>query len=258
MLIIPAPRFVEQDSTQPIPNLDPARLSGDVAILRLDFPMQPADYFYLSLNSTVLGGTHNQSFNIAHSTASLRILIPTNIVIASAGTEVQLRARILRGGLYSTAGEARVNIGRLPIVVPPDQSWDFSDGTFQGWVAQGVYVSRLSVIGSRVVVNQFNNQATSSHIITRAVPVTAGRTYNCSFEVTGSTAVSDGSTLHMTINGSRIGPDVTTITDARRQIGTGTFTAATTGTVRLGIFNATVPSGQHGLSLGPLQMSTTP
>jgi hypothetical protein len=244
MLIIPAPRFVEQDSTQPIPNLDPARLSGDVAILRLDFPMQPADYFYLSLNSTVLGGTHNQSFNIAHSTASLRILIPTNIVIASAGTEVQLRARILRGGLYSTAGEARVNIGRLPIV--------------QGWVAQGVYVSRLSVIGSRVVVNQFNNQATSSHIITRAVPVTAGRTYNCSFEVTGSTAVSDGSTLHMTINGSRIGPDVTTITDARRQIGTGTFTAATTGTVRLGIFNATVPSGQHGLSLGPLQMSTTP
>ena len=260
MLTLPLPRFNEQDSATPIPNLNTLRIVGDTAKLTLDFPVETGDMIYLTLSSSVIGGEHNQSFVVAQNAPSREILIPKTFVEASDGTVVSLLLQLRRARVITAALTARVRINSLPIIVPPPTIvWDFSDGTFQGWVAQGPYVGgSLYVINSSVVVDISNSRATSAHIITRPVPVIAGRTYDCSFVVMGGAAISDGSTLYMTMNGTRIGPNLQNITQTQTQTGTGTFTATTTGDVRLGIFNAAVPNGVHRLSLGNIRMTPRP
>ncbi|MGR3885909.1 hypothetical protein [Pseudomonas sp. 1152_12] len=260
MLTLPLPRFNEQDSATPIPNLNTLRVVGDTAKLTLDFPVEADDMIYLTLSSTVIGGEYNQSFMVAQNAPSREVLIPKTFIEASAGTVVSLLMRLRRAREFTAAQTARVRINSLPIIVPaPTTVWNFSDGTFQGWVAQGPYVGGvLHVINSSVVVDISNSRATSAHIITRPVPVIAGRTYDCSFDVIGRAAISDGSTLYMTMNSTRIGPNLQNITQAQTQTGTGTFTATTTGDVRLGIFNAAVPHGDHRLSLGNIRMTPRP
>ncbi len=259
MLKIPPPRFNEQDSASPIANLNTNAIVGESARVTLNFPVESRDMIYLTLSSTVLGGEYNQSFQIAQNAPGRELLIPKPFVEASTGTVVLLQLSIRRAGVLSTAPTARVLINATPIIVPtPATVWDFSDG-FQRWVPQGCYVGELLyVLDSSVVVDLPNSQATKSHIITRPVPVIAGRTYDCSFVVMGGSATSDGSTLYMTMNGTRIGPKLQNITQAQPQTGTGTFTATTTGDVRLGIFNEAVPNGIHSLSLGNIRMTPRP
>ncbi|MFT0473620.1 carbohydrate binding domain-containing protein [Pseudomonas antarctica] len=260
MLSIPAPKFIEQDSATPIANLNTNLIVGNVARVTLDFPVERADMIFLTLSSTVLGGRHNQSFQIGRDAPNLELLIAKPIVEASAGTVVFLQMHMERNSQPYFAETSRVRINSLPIIVPtPTTVWDFSDGTFQGWVPQGPYVGGLlRVANSSLVVDVPNSRATSAHIITRPVPVIAGRTYDCSFVVMGNSATSDGSTLYLTMNGTPIGATVQNITQAQPQTGTGTFTATTTGDVRLGIFNATVPNGNHRLSLGNIRMTPRP
>lgn len=261
MLTIPAPTFNEQDAVRPIPNLDPARLTSEYTRLTFNFPVLAGDFFILALNSSVLGGTYNQSFNVALDAPSLAILIPTRFVTVSAGTTVSLLARLQRGGITSYAPNASVNIGRLPIIVVPTPTirWDFNNDAFQGWVPQGIYVGGLlQVTNAHVVVNLPNAVPGVSHIITRPVPVIAGRTYDCSFEVSGNLPSLDNSTVCLTMNGGSIGPDVTRHAQGVIQTGTGTFIAPITGDVRLGILNKTVPAGPHGLLLDNIQMTIRP
>ncbi|NVZ19703.1 hypothetical protein [Pseudomonas costantinii] len=259
MLTLPLPRFQLQDSTRPTPNLDTGLIQTDSARVLLDFPVEAGDQVYLTISSTILGGEHNQSFFIALAAPSCVYLVPKSIIEISAGTTVTLLARLRRGVQISGAPSAAVNINRLPIiVVPPTPStvWDFANG-FQGWVAQGNYIGGLlHVIGGRVVADLLNSQAGKSHIISRTVLVTAGRTYDFSFDVTGRNPA-DGSTLFLTINGSRIGANVQNITSTQ-QTGTGVFTATTTGNVTLGIFNDAVPQGGHYVSLGNIRMTQRP
>ncbi|WP_338509514.1 hypothetical protein VRB78_18660 [Pseudomonas trivialis] len=260
MLIIPPPRFNEQNSAPTPPELNTRLISGDCAGLTADFPVMTDDRVFLTLNSSVRGGEFNQSFQIATNAPRLEFLIPKGFIEASAGTIVQLVLTISRAGRYSAAPVAKVLINSRPIVVPlPAAAWDFSDDTFQGWVPQGPYVGGLlHVINGSVIVDLLVSQASSAHIITRAVPVIAGRTYDCSFEVIGGSAAADGSTLYLTMNGSRIGTVVQNITQAQPQTGHGSFTATLTGDVRLGIFNQTVPSGIHRLSLSNIRMQARP
>lgn len=262
MLNIPPPKFNQQDSVVPIPNLNTLLILGDSAKLTLDFPVQAGDMIYLTLSSSVLGGEYNQSFAVAQNAPRREILIPKTFVEASTGTVVNLRLQIRRAQIISAAPTARVSINSLPIIVPtPPTVWDFSDGTFQGWVPQGPYVGGLLyVLNSSVVVDVPNSQATRSHIITRAVQMMAGRTYDFSFDVIGGGPTSDGSSLYMTMNGLRISTvNVQNITQASPQTGRATFTAsATTTNGRLGIFNEAVPSGVHRLSLGNIRMTLRP
>ncbi|MBP1125736.1 MULTISPECIES: hypothetical protein [Pseudomonas] len=260
MLIIPLPRFNEQNSAPTPAELNTQLITGHSAGLTADFPVEKDDRVFLTLSSTVRGGEFNQSFQIAQSAPKLEFLIPKSFVEVSAGTLVHLLLSINRARLLSAAPTARVFINPLPIIVPPPATvWDFSDNTLQGWVPQGPYVGGLlHVINSSVVVDLLISQPVSAHIITRAVPVTAGRTYDFSFDVIGGSAVSDGSALCMTMNGSRIGADVKNITQAQPQTGTGSFTATATTSVRLGIFNQTVPRGAHRLSLSNIRMTLRP
>ncbi|GAB5342709.1 MULTISPECIES: carbohydrate binding domain-containing protein [Pseudomonas] len=261
MLTIPTLGFKLQDTAQPIPNLNTNLLVGNYAELTSAIPVLRADFINVNMSSSITGGVYNQSFEVGADAPSLNISIPRAFVEANIGNYVQLLLRISRNRVISSAPTATVSINKGPVVVPPTPTtvWDFSDGTFQGWVPQGPYVGGLLRISNGSVVADIpNSQATSAHIISRAVPVIAGRTYDCSFEVIGGMATSDGSTLYMTINGSRIGTDVQNITSAQRQTGTGTFTAPLTGDVRLGIFNAKVPNGIHRLSLGNIRMIARP
>lgn len=260
MLNLPAPRFIDQDSAVPIPNFFTSTIVGDSAKLTLEFQVFAGDQIFLRLVSSVLGGEHNQSFYIAQNAPRCEILIPKTFVVASTGTTISLMLQLIRSLQISPAPTARVNINPSPIVPPPTPTiWDFSNGSFQGWVPQGPYVGGLlHVINSSVVVEVPNSQATSAHIITRALPLIAGRTYDFSFVVIGGAATSDSSTLYMTMNGARIGPTVQNITQAQPQTGNGTYTATTTGNGWLGIFNATVPDRDHSIILGNIQMRPRP
>ncbi|KRP57953.1 hypothetical protein [Pseudomonas trivialis] len=260
MLIIPPPRFNEQNSASTPPELNTRLISGNSAGLTADFPVMPNDRVFLTLSSSVRGGEFNQSFLIATNAPRIEFLIPKGFVEASVGKIVLLLLTINRAGSNSAAPAARVLINSSPIVTPlPGAVWDFSDDTFQGWVPQGPYTGGLlHVINSSVVVDVLISQASSAHIITRAVPVIAGRTYDCSFEVIGGSSAADGSTLHMTVNGSPIGAAVQNITKAQPQTGRGSFTATLTGDVRLGIFNQRVPSGIHRLSLSNIRIQPRP
>ena len=259
MLTIPPLRFVLQDRTQPIPNLKTSLIVGDVVELLCDFGVLRSDFINVNMISRVVGGSYNLSFEVGADAPSLKIYFPKNVVVANSGNNVQLLMRIRRGMSYP-APDATVSIDAGGIVVPvPGTVWDFADGTFQGWVPQSVYVGGvLHVVNASVVVDLPSSQVTRAHIITRPISVIAGRTYDFSFEAQGGTAAGDGSTLYLTVNGSRIGANVQNLTNVSTQTGTGTFTASSTGAVHLGIFNETIPSRNHLLFLGNIQMTPRP
>ena len=255
MLTPPLPRFELQDSILPIPNLDPDLIQTKTARVVWNFPVEAGDQLFLSVNSTILGGEHNQSFFIALPAPDCVYLVPKSIIEISEGTTVTLLARLRRAGRLSGAPSTPVNIKRSPIIVippVPPTVWDFTNG-FQGWVPQGNYIGGLlHVIGGRVVADLLNSQAGKSHIITRTVQVTAGRVYDVTFEVSGGSSI-----VFLTVNGARIGTSVQNISTTP-QTGTGVFTATTTGNVTLGIFNDAVPQGRHNLSLGNIRMTPRP
>ncbi|MPQ86145.1 hypothetical protein F0170_20415 [Pseudomonas sp. MAFF 730085] len=256
---VPALGFTLQDSALPIPNLNTSLLTGNSAEVMCSFPLLPMDFVNINMISNVLGGDHNQSFSIAQGVPSLIAQIPRERVEANEGNSVRLRVSIRRSGVSLSAPDATVTINRRPIVIPPtpDVVWDFKDGTFQGWVAQGSYTGGvLRIVGGRVVADVPDSQLAKSHIITRTILVTAGRTYDFAFDASAGDPA-DGSMVFLTINGSRIGATVQNI-NLTQQSGSGSFVATMTGNVTLGLFNDAVPLGRHRLSLGNISMTQRP
>lgn len=263
MLTIPPLRFVLQDRTQPIPNLNTRLVVGDVVELLCDFAVERSDFINVNMISRVVGGSYNLSFEVGADAPSLKIYMPKNVVGANSGNNVQLLMRIRRGMSYP-APDATVSIDAGGIIVPtPGFVWDFSDGTAQGWNPQSVYAgNQLAVQNRSLVFNVRSNRpgVISSHMISHPVLVSAGRTYKFSFDAIGGAATSDGSILYMTVNGSPLNNkvNVENLTQANPQTGSGEYTATTTGSVQLGIFNQAVPTGPHLISLGNIKMTPGP
>ena len=253
---VPPLGFTLQDSAQPIPNLNTNLLVGNTAEVTCNYPLLPMDFVNISMISSLLGGDHNQSFSIAQAAPSLVAQIPRTRVEPNEGNSVRLRVSIRRNGISQVAPEATVTINKRPIVTPPPITlWDFDDNTFQGWVPQGRYIGgRLCVINGQVTADVSDSVSGSSHIITRPVTVTAGQRYRCSFEAHTDLPVADGSRLHMTMNGLKIGVTAAVV-PGFVLLGSGEFTAPVTGTVHLGIFNETVPNGRHQLFIDRIQFS---
>lgn len=248
--------FTLQDSAQPIPNLNTNLLVGDTAEVTCNYPLLPMDFVNIYMLSPLLGGDHNQSFSIKHAAPSLVAQIPKSRVETNEGSSVRLRVNIRRNGGSLVAPDAIVTINKRPIVTPPPTTlWNFDDNTFQGWVPQGSYIGgKLRVINGQVTADVSNSVSGSSHIITRTVPVIAGQRYRCSCEVHTDLPVADGSRLHMTMNGLKIGVTAAVVPGSVLS-GSGEFTAPVTGTVHLGIFNEAVPNGRHQLFIDQIQIS---
>ena len=257
---IPPLKFILQDSAQPIPNLDTKLLTGNFAELMSAIAVEPLDFVNVNMSSSVPGGSYNLSFEVGANAAALQILIPSSFVVANSGKTVRLLLRIRRAGMIYSAPDATVFIDGSVIVVPNPgtKKWDFDDGTLQGWVPQGTYIGGVvKVINQRVVVDLPNSTSIKSHVITRSVPVIAGRTYHCSYLATTDLPTRDGSRLHMTINGVPIGHDSAVIPNLIL-LGDGTFTAQSTGNVHLGIFNEKTSTGPHRLFVDNIQMTEQP
>ena len=256
---IPPLKFILQDSAQPIPNLDTKLLTGNFAELMSAIAVEPLDFVNVNMSSSVTGGSYNLSFEVGANATALQILIPSSFVVANSGKTVRLLLRIRRTGMIYSAPDATVFIDGSVIVVPtPGTKWDFDDGTLQGWVPQGTYIGGVvKVINQRVVVDLPNSTSIKSHIITRSVPVIAGRTYRCSYQATTDLPAADGSRLHMTINGVSIGGTSAVIPNFIL-LGDGTFTAQSTGIVHLGIFNEKPSTGPHRLFVDNIEMTEQP
>ncbi|OPA99397.1 hypothetical protein BFW87_04015 [Pseudomonas fluorescens] len=262
MITVPALRFLQQDSAVPTPNLDTSLVPGEFTELVSSVALQKEDFVVATMSSTVpgvIGGQFNQSFEVNADSASLQVFIPKKFVKANSGKAVLLQLRITRQKVISVAPSVIVNIDQGVIVVPPPGiTWDFNDGTRQGWVPQGSYIGGvLKVISQRVVVDLTNSKAGSSHIMSIAVPVVAGRTYRCGYLAGTDLLTADGSRLRMTMNGNPIGRTSPVAPDFLL-LGSGTFTAPITGTVHLGIFNEAVPNGVHSLYLDNISMTEEP
>ncbi|KAE9643251.1 hypothetical protein [Pseudomonas sp. PB106] len=118
------------------------------------------------------------------------------------------------------------------------KTWDFNDQTFQGWIPQGSYRKDLHVSGG--VVHAFTNSSFgfSGQVMTCAIELEAGRTYDFGFSLSARTGNGAfGTVLQLTINGTAIGPAVDTNRQVKWKLGTGTYTATSTGTFTLGLSN---------------------
>ncbi|MGE1153916.1 hypothetical protein [Pseudomonas kitaguniensis] len=259
-MTVPALGFTLQDSALPIPNLNTSLLTGNYAEATCSFPLLPMDFVNINMISDVLGGDHNQSFSNALSAPSLIALIPRERVEANTGNSVRLRVSIRRSGVSLTAPDATVTINRRPIVTPnPTTVWDFSDGTFQGWVPQGQYVGGLlRVVNENVVVDLLDSEPGRSHIITRAIPVIAGRTYDCLLAARSDLPTPDGSILYMTINGVKFSRSAPIPTPDVKAVLIADFVAPLTGDAHLGILNDAVPRGIHKLFLEEIRLQLRP
>ncbi|WP_428551720.1 hypothetical protein [Pseudomonas edaphica] len=259
MLTIPPLRFVLQDNALPIPNLSTRLLIGNAVELVCPFAVMQGDFVNANLIGE-RGRTYNLSFEVEKDEAELNFLTHRSIIVGKSGTNVVLILRVRRGSDVYFAPNATVSIDAGGIVVPvPGTVWDFADGTFQGWVPPTIYAGgKLHVVNGSVVVDLPSSQVTAAHIITRPISVIAGVTYDFSFDARGGSPAGDGSTLQLRINGSPIGAYVQNITNASTQTGTGTFTAARTETVHLGIFNGSIPGKDNLLFLGNIRMTPRP
>ena len=263
MLTMPPLRFVLQDNALPIPNLSTRLLIGNAVELICPFAVKQGDFVNANLIGE-RGRTYNLSFEVEKDEPELNFLIHRSIIVGKSGTNVFLVARVRRGSDVYFAPTTTVSIDAGGIVVPtPGFVWDFSDGTAQGWNPQSVYAgNQLAVQNRSLVFNLHSNRpgVISSHIISHAVLVSAGRTYKFSFDAIGGAATSDGSILYMTVNGSPLNNkvNVENLTQANPQTGSGEYTATTTGSVQLGIFNQAVPTGPHLISLGNIKMTPGP
>ncbi|QSB37560.1 hypothetical protein JTY93_14380 [Pseudomonas hygromyciniae] len=117
--------------------------------------------------------------------------------------------------------------------------WDFNDNTFQGWVPQGGYAQGQLAVGDGTV-STYTGGGHNFYglVMTRVISVFAGSTYDVGFSVTAiSNTGANGTILQLVVNGAGIGDSVNTHNQVVWRTGSGVFTASTTGSVTLGLFN---------------------
>ncbi|MFB3304336.1 hypothetical protein [Pseudomonas sp. AMR01] len=261
MITVQPLRFAKQDSATPTPNFNTSQEPGDFVELTSNTPLLKEDFVVAVMSSTVTGvtgGQFNQSFEVGADSPSLQLFIPKKHVVANSDKAVQLQLRITRQKVSSSAPNAIVTINKGVVVVPtPGTSWDFSNG-FQGWVPQGRYIGgAVKIDNGRVLAELTNSPPGGSHIITRSVDVVAGRTYRCAYQASTDLTVADGSRLHMTINGLRIGP-IAAVNPGFTIFGTGEYVASNTETVKMGIFIEGVTGRIHRLFLDNILIEEKP
>lgn len=260
MPTMPLAEFTLADTTTP-PNLDPDLITTLHAELVIAFAFTAGDLVLVQMSGSAIGGTFNQNFDLATNQNPLRVYIPKSSISPNLGGRVRLiwaYRRPTQAFVYST--ESVVTIGRSSRPDPVETtSWNFQDGTLQGWNPQGPYAGGLlRVISAVLEINITTPRATRTHVITHPVRVVAGRVYEFSFKVLGRSTTDDGSRLQMSVDGVFFGTVIQHIVQGSEQTGRGTFTAANSGDVIVGIFNHAVPLGLHQFALDDLRMVQLP
>lgn len=240
--------------------LNPDRVATNASML-LPFAFLANDIVTVIWNGTGLNGSVEQAFTLLADANPLHIDVPKRLIEASLNGRVTISYSLVRGTRpirYSNL--LRISVNQATIIVTPGTSqWDFTDNTFQGWVPQGPYVGGLlHVLNGFIEVDVNNVRTEQAHVLSRSVPVVAGRTYTFSFNVIGRTPTDDGSRLQMSMNGTFFGNVVQRIVQGSVQTGAGTFTANITGDVKIGIFNHAVPQGVNKFALDDFQLSPAP
>lgn len=252
----PAPAIAQVNASGML-NLD---LLTTHASLTVPFAFRAGDIVTFIWNGTGAGGSVEQRFTLLADANPLRVDVPKPLIEASRNGRVNISYSLVRGTRpirYSNL--LPISVNQVAIITPGTVQWSFTSNTFEGWVPQGPYVGQLlHVINGVIEVDVNNVRAAQAHVLSRAVPVVAGRVYTFSFKVIGRAPTDDGSRLQTTVNGAFVGSVVQNIILGREQTGTGTFTASITGDVKIGIFNHAVPMGLNRFALDDLQMVQLP
>lgn len=132
-------------------------------------------------------------------------------------------------------------------------TWDFKDGTLQGWVAQGIYKVHAHPSDGYVYVptNYSHIGNYRGHVMAHAVNVTAGKTYDFSFQTKGG--MLNSATLCLTVNDVRIGATIAAV--PAWTFGYGVYVASSTGTVTLKIWNETATYNDSGFYINVITMT---
>jgi hypothetical protein len=144
------------------------------------------------------------------------------------------RAVDAAGNISDPSNAHAINVSRLV-------AWEFNTtGNLEGWVAQGRYATSSAVDGGMFASNTEGGGAGgfSGNVISRTIQVVAGETYDFSMQFRATIRAANGTILQFRVDGTPIGVAVDTQANpAVWRTATGTFTAASTGTVTLSIFN---------------------
>jgi hypothetical protein len=151
----------------------------------------------------------------------------------------------------------------IPTPVPVNQSWDFSDGTMQGWFAAGLYAGSNNLEVKRIDGNFGVNVETKGPngyygtVMRRDFEVVEGQTYNFSFDV---------KRLNTTGVAPSIGLVVDTYTTVIPQYAAtsswqtlrGTYVATATKTINLAIFNGQTLGNGNDFAIDNIRVTSSP
>lgn len=195
----------------------------------------------------VIGGTDTVVTLTCTATPNLKVEIldkniSTGIIVPVDALGIWSTPVTVKLGLHSFTAKAKYgnNPESTPWTFNQKALWNFVNGSFQGWVAQGRYASDFHN-NHGGVGSQTANPASDvwrGMIMARQIPVQAGKTYKFTYQLRfiGGGNV-NGTTVALFI-GSAIGPQLGVNANVPGpRSGSGQYTAETTGTVALSFYN---------------------
>lgn len=136
-------------------------------------------------------------------------------------------------------------------------TWPFTTGSWHGWRPVGIYIYELANGGPGLGLGSFTDGASnySGLVIVNDVQVLAGKTYDLTFTLRAIRATgANGTSMYLTMNGNAIGSLISTQKQTTWRTGTGMFTASTTGTVTIGLYNTIGSSDGNDFYIGEVTM----
>jgi hypothetical protein len=132
--------------------------------------------------------------------------------------------------------------------------WDFDDNTLQGWNSSGSYAQgdNLRVADGHILsytVGPGMGNVFAGEVMWTEIQVTAGQTYSVSFDKGNLSSTENFAAISMLINGVAV-IGQSTATGTR----TGTYTATTSGNVRISFNNGTAATSGNDFSLDNITM----
>ena len=137
--------------------------------------------------------------------------------------------------------------------------WPFTTGSWHSWSADGLYRDTNNIANEGVGLG-IGSYTEGSHnfagpVIAYTVQVQANKTYDLSFSLRAIRATGANATnIYLTVNGSAIGSAVNTQRQTTWRTGTGVYTASTTGSVRLGLYNTIASGDGNDFYIGQVTM----